>query len=712
MYDEAEYIYHQFQTHFAQKKNQPLILYGIGKNTGKLLPKIADYNIAGLMDGKRKEGSIWGKKILDCDNVKELGVKDIIIIARPAVIGVIYHRISEFCKNNQITVWDVNGRDLSQIYINQENDIPYFHMCFENLETEIEKHSIISFDIFDTLIMRKTLYPKDIFHIIEKKIGKDNNFSFAALRISAEEELNKERVNPTIFEIYERLQALSGISNIEKEQILNLEIETELEFLVPRKRMLELFEHIKEDKRIYLISDMYFTKDILMKILKKCGYEGYRDIYVSCEERCSKTEGLFDIFRKKVNNSQHCLHIGDNYMADIMSAMHAGLDAFQVMSAQELLESSSYKKLLLSDMGLMDRLATGLFCEKGFNDPFALSGTKGKMCVDDVEKFSYLFIAPMIFYFSVWLFQRIGRLHCDLILYSSRDSFLIRKICRMIKEKQQISGYPEDIYFYTSRRSILAATTWNEKDIRDRACFDFWGNVEELFRRRFDIEIEEQGRDVRTMDESEINILIKKYEKRILEQCKRERENYVSYILKTGISGHKKIALTDFVAVGTVQNGLEKLIPNKEVQGFYFLKRQPGKNELDRDVKAESFYPSKGDFEIDSNVYHYYLFLELVLTSQEATVHSFNDDGSVRFMEETRSEVHRNIVNQMQDSILNYVTEFVSLYPKIEAADMNREVPDIILGFLGKEYTALNMEEITSLSLTDEFFSQTFNILG
>ena len=81
-------------------------------------------------------------------------------------------------------------------------------------------------------------------------------------------------------------------------------------------------------------------------------------------------------------------------------------------------------------------------------------------------------------------------------------------------------------------------------------------------------------------------------------------------------------------------------------------------------------------------------------------------------MEETRSEVHRNIVNQMQDSILNYVTEFVSLYPKIEAADMNREVPDIILGFLGKEYTALNMEEITSLSLTDEFFSQTFNILG
>ena len=48
MYDEAEYIYHQFQTHFAQKKNQPLILYGIGNNTGKLL-KSFNYLLHGLL---------------------------------------------------------------------------------------------------------------------------------------------------------------------------------------------------------------------------------------------------------------------------------------------------------------------------------------------------------------------------------------------------------------------------------------------------------------------------------------------------------------------------------------------------------------------------------------------------------------------------------------------------------------------------------------
>lgn len=36
----------------------------------------------------------------------------------------------------------------------------------------------ISFDIFDTLIMRKTLFPEDVFQIIEKKVcGKSDRFA-------------------------------------------------------------------------------------------------------------------------------------------------------------------------------------------------------------------------------------------------------------------------------------------------------------------------------------------------------------------------------------------------------------------------------------------------------------------------------------------------------------------------------------------------------
>lgn len=712
MYDEAEYIYQQFQDNFADIKNRPIILYGIGNNTGKLLSKITEYNIVGLMDGKRKDGYIWGKRILGYKEVEKTDAKVIVIIARPAVIGVIYHRISEFCKKNQIIVYDINGRDLSKVYVNQENDIPYFHISYEDLEREIEKFDTISFDIFDTLIMRKTLYPRDVFHIIERKIGKQKQISFASLRILAEEELYRKGMNPNIYEIYERIQELSGISTQQRQEYLNLEISTEMEILVPRKKMLELFNSIKKRKKIYLISDMYLTKEILANILETCGYKDYEDIYVSCERRCSKAEGLFDIYSKDIKDTKHCLHIGDNRIADIMSAQRAGIAAFQVMSGQELLESSSYKQLLISESGLIDHLAIGLFCEQVFNNPFALYNTNGKPIVEDIEQFAYLYIAPVIFYFTIWLIQKIQQLKCDYILYTARDSYLIQKIFQLIKEHQCIGNLPDGVYFYTSRRAILAATTWNENDIRHRMHIEFWGDIKDLFKKRFDIEIEEQGHDVRSMTESQIEFFVKKYEKRVLEQCKQERKNYISYISKTGLNSHRKIALIDFIAVGKVQNGLEKLIPEKKIQGFYFLKRQANKGDLDRDIQVESFYPSKGDFEIDSNIYHYYLFLELILTSPEATFHSVCNDGRIRFMKETRSKEHRRIVRHLQQSVINYANEFTRLYPKLEKEMVDRKIPDIILGFLGKEYTDLNMKEITSLSLSDEFYNQSFNILG
>ena len=138
MYDEANYIYQEFQKNFAEKKEEPLILYGIGKRTGELLERIQEYQIAGLMDGKKKEGTIWDKPILDYQDVLKLKVKTIVVIARPAVIGVIYHRIEGFCTGNGIAVYDVKGNDLSEVYTNQEHDIPYFHQSYDDLKREAE----------------------------------------------------------------------------------------------------------------------------------------------------------------------------------------------------------------------------------------------------------------------------------------------------------------------------------------------------------------------------------------------------------------------------------------------------------------------------------------------------------------------------------------------------------------------------------------------
>ncbi len=710
MYDEAEYIYQEFNKNFAVKKEEPLILYGIGKRTGELLERIPGYQIAGLMDGKKKDGEIWGKPVLDYKDVLEQKINTIVVIARPAVIGVIYHRIEEFCAENGITAYDVKGNDLSKVYVNQEQELPYFHLSFEDLKKEVEKHEVVSFDVFDTLIMRKVLYPADIFTIVEKRRPFPG---FADLRTEAERQLYDKGRNPTLEEIYTRLQELGGMDQADRDGLRDLEIAAEMEYLVPRKRMLELFNSIKGKKKIYLISDMYLPQNIIAELLRKCGYEGYEALYVSCEKRTAKNEELFERFladrRLEGFEACNCLHVGDNETADIACAQAAGMDAFQVMSGRELMAGSSYRGLLAGDLTFMDHLSAGLLCERAFGDPFVLYGTKGRLKVTDVRDFAYMLIAPVIFYYTIWLMQQVRRFGCGYVLYPSRDAYLIEKLCNEIC-RRQAEEFPEGEYFYTSRRAVLAASVWDEADIYHVSGLDFRGSISQLIQKRFHVKIESKAEEFKAEDGGKLKFYLEKYRQEILEQCARERADYIRYISQTGVPAHEKIAFIDFVAAGKVQNGMEKLVPEKEFVGFYFLRREPDTGEIDRDIQVETFFPSKGAFEIDLNVYKYYLFLEMVLTSPEATFDYIAEDGRIMFMEETRTEEHCRIVEEIQESVLEYAKEFSDLCPELLYVPVSRQVPDEILGFLDKAYTTLDMQEVTSLVLTDEFLSQTFNI--
>ena len=717
MYNETEYIFREFQRNFAGKKNEPLVLYGIGRNTERLLPKIQEYTIAGLMDGNRKSGTLWGKPVLDYCDVLRLRVKTIIVIARPAVIGVIYHRIAEFCTRNGITVYDIKGNDLSKKYIDQENDFPYFHQSFRKLEETVRTHRIISFDIFDTLVMRKVLYPADIFAIMEREISKKANgglSSFASLRREAEERLYREGKNPNLEEIYACLQEVSGISAVCRENLMAREIAMEMKFLTPRKRMLELYNKIRGEKEIYLISDMYLPRNIIEKILDICGYKNYSGLYISCEKRTAKNEELFELFAREMEEKgysrRECLHIGDNYTADIMGAQAAGMDAFQILSARELLESSSYRSLLTEKLNYVDRLALGLLCEKAFNDPFALWETKGKLRICGLREFAYMLVAPMVVYFSLWLMRQVCRYRCDYILYPSRDAWLIEKICQMVYKTQSAGEFPAGEYFYASRRAVLAAAVRKDEDIKRIAEMDFCGSIGQMFLQRFNVSVEGKEKDVPVSDRNGLERCLKRYGEKILRQCGKERQNYLRYISETGIPTHNRIAFVDFVAAGKIQNGVEKLVEGKEFLGFYFLRREPDKDEIDREIHVKSFYPSKGAFEIDLNVYKYYLFLEMILTSPEPTFCSVADDGEILFLEETRSDGHRNIVKEIQEGILAYGEELAGLYPDLLSDPVNRDIPDAILGFLDRSYTDLDLPDMTALVLTDEFLGQAFNI--
>ena len=142
------------------------------------------------------------------------------------------------------------------------------------LKQLIDKNNIISFDIFDTLILRNIFQPTDIFRILAKFAKDEFDIDdFFQKRVEGEKKARDKVKNSEadFQEIYDEVEKLCGC-NIEK--IKQMELQLEMEFSVINPYMMEIWKYASEQKKtIIFISDMYLSSDFIKKLLKKNGYK-------------------------------------------------------------------------------------------------------------------------------------------------------------------------------------------------------------------------------------------------------------------------------------------------------------------------------------------------------------------------------------------------------------------------------------------------------
>jgi len=702
MYIEEAYIKDQFTQNFLKKDFPSIILYGTGLNTKRLLENVADERITGLMDAKRTGEILWGYKVLSYEEVA--GLKDciIVVIARNAVINVIYRRIESFCKAHGIRVYNIQGEELGSV-----SGKGISHICFtqseRTLKDAIREHDIISFDIFDTLLMRRIMRPRDIFLVMDILL-KDKNYRFSKERVKAED-FYPRGSNPTIAMIYDRFQENTGITEEEKKHLIELEICTEKNFLVRREKMCELLKWaVDEGKKVYLISDMYFTKSILEEILKSFYIEGYQALLVSCEYGKGKQGGLFEEYIKLADreecNAKKYLHIGDNEYSDIFAAQAAGIDAFRIYGAFEMFESSIYADSLQNCHSLEENIVLSCFAEAAYNDPFRECMADGKLIINAAEELTRLIVAPVIFKYVLWLVQNIRENGNDFVLFPSRDGYLIQKIYEKIQKKKPEITLPDSAYLYTSRRSALIAAAQDENDIKRIAGFIFVQDKVSLFKERFGLDVSVCP-DIK---EQSLEQLLERYMEKILRNCQAEGERYHSYLDSLRIGDYSQIAFTDFVAMGTVQEALERFM-EKPLEGYYFLKRKGDRKALE-ELKCHSLYEEAGDFQISANIYRFYYFLETIITSYEPTFWGIAPDGEKSFYQEKRSKDTIDLLKRIHNEILDYADLMLSLLPNISASESGIELFDGLLGYFSADYSELRTDELDQLINIDEFMGK------
>ena len=162
------------------------------------------------------------------------------------------------------------------------------------------RQQYISFDIFDTLVMRPFYDPKDMFLLMDSVFFRlsRNNIAFSVLRQDAEELARKKygietaTEDITLDEIYDFLAEQFGVGRSLTIQMEELECSLEKRYCRARNAGLELFELARIlGKKVILISDMYLDRKTVEDVLDACEVKGYEKLYISSEEKCLKYNG-------------------------------------------------------------------------------------------------------------------------------------------------------------------------------------------------------------------------------------------------------------------------------------------------------------------------------------------------------------------------------------------------------------------------------------
>lgn len=701
--NEAQYVLDAFEQNFGALKGRPIALYGIGRNTEHILAHFTEHNVVGLMDEVRTGDTLYGLPILNCEQADALGVKNIVIVARLNNVGIIYRRIADFCTAHGIAVFDINGRRLGLPQTETKTFDQYRAITRRVLEEKIRAADTVSFDVFDTLVMRRVLYPRDVFALMERRLERAGRAfpGFAGVRAKAEAELYGAGGHPTLADIYDRLAQTHRLDDTLRGELLQVELQTERDCLVPRAACCEMLAlALALGKEVFLTSDMYLPGDVLRPLLAELGVPTEdTQILVSCDFGVPKGDGLFDILRERATG-RRILHIGDNEDADIHSARRHGIDdTFYLKSAAAMLEDAQASALLRFDGTLTNRMVIGELIAKMLNDPFLFSTTDGKFALEQDGDLA-CFIAPLLTCFVGWMARTAREQGLERILLGARDGYILQKMCEILRADSP--DLPRTDYFYTSRMAAVLAGLRNEEDILKAARFAYAGTLEQMLERRYLLPHEE----ILPRGELDEEAYLLAHSEKILRRAEQARANYRQYLRGLDIAPGSRVGFMDFVALGTCQRNLAHFA-NFALYGLYFA-RISDPTPHDTSLEASSMFPSANLYSAHWRVLENYFLLENVLTSYEPTLEQFDVQGRPVFFPEVRTpqqfdrlkEIHGALLDQTRNTLLDME----------QSGEVDLGLLDLLYGLLDGQYSLAKTDYFNLESLEDTFSGRVFDL--
>lgn len=661
-YGDSQVFQQDFDRIFSGYRGKRIAVYGTGQNARLIAEYVSGYEIVGFVSRDGSEGILSGQTILSIEEAVKAA--DILIIAATvSSTRIIYARIKMLIPVG-MKVLDMYGEALSGEEAYQEN--PYWEKNYKALCLEIDMHPVISFDVFDTLIMRTVLKPEDIFEIVGERIGRGiPEGKFKEWRMQAERKCTLDKVAPSFDEIYELLKQEHGLDEETAEQLMGLEIMQEKISIFPRKRMREGYRYaISQGKKVYLTSDMYFSEEQISEFLEQCGIEKRNGLLVSCELGASKQDGSLYGELKKVSGEGRILHIGDNDMIDGVMAEKQGIDSFTILSSYDILAFSSFANIFDCVQTKDDERYLGYFTSILLNDPFVLAGHKGKIPIS-----SYKDIALAIYPMTMMLLNHImknAKGH-DCIVFPSRDGFFLYELYGQMKSTGKVPNLPDAKYVYASRMSLSQAAVCDEESfavLLGKLFSDRTINCKEYVKNQFDINLSTEydapsGELIGKWGEEGLMGKLKQHCSEAVRKLERRRAAYLDYLYDLGLDKYQSIAMVDIVSFGTQVYCLSQLLNQDivmlalgttDVPNAYIRNEQQAFSvygNVNKEVQGTTYSCS------DLSVLH--LVLEMLYASTDGQFTGISDDHTPIFQNGT--EYDSGLTAGVQEELLKIMEE-------------------------------------------------------
>lgn len=532
---------------------------------------------------------------------------------------------------------------------------------------DYRKFKVISFDIFDTLIFRNVNSPSDVFDLVEKKYNNDNNnkhiHDFKKNRMLAERtcrlKLSGEEISYK--DIYDELRDI--YSDKEVTELSRLEIEIEIMLCVPNPEIKNIFENAKKYADVVITSDMYLDEKVISNILERCGYSGYKKLYISSKyDKTKYTGSIFELLINDFNlEARDIVHIGDNKVSDYDNPKKYGISSIHY-HRKSINTKPKYKNIVVNSM----------IENKYFDDYF--------------QSFGYNILGPMLFDFVKWLKNSLIDNSISKVYFFSRDGYLMKKAFDIINNNDI-----DSFYFYTSRRSLLVPSFIKAKNVEELFKMIQIDKTYKKLKKRIgleDIDISEYEKKYNIKENTIISseLLFSKSNIRnffeeifpmIIDNAKKEYNYFMQYIKENNLTEHS--AIVDIGWYGNMQKYLYNLL-DFDVNGFYLGLIPNGRIQKELEMKGFLFDCNHG-----YNVYEFEKtinsIMELLFTAPHGSVKKYSSNASVILYEnEYENNASYKKIEKLQDGAIQFIKEFFE-YDKFFDFEKLDDYLDILKNF-------------------------------